>query len=65
MFGTSAKYLAVIEGKLSPKLSHSLSSLKIIYSTGSPLKPDSFDYVYSSIKNDITIGSITGKIFLL
>lgn len=61
MFGTSAKWLAVLEDKnLKPKESHKLSTLKIIYSTGSPLKPNSFDYVYSSIKEDVVVGSITG-----
>jgi acetoacetyl-CoA synthetase len=61
MFGTSAKWLAVCEEKnLIPKNTHKLNTLKIIFSTGSPLKPNSFDYVYSSIKQDVIIGSITG-----
>lgn len=61
MFGTSAKWLAVCEDKnLKPKETHKLNSLKIIYSTGSPLKPNSFDYVYSSIKENVVLGSITG-----
>jgi len=40
--------------------SHSLSTLHTILSTGSPLKPQSFDYVYSSIKSDVVLGSVTG-----
>jgi acetoacetyl-CoA synthetase len=61
MFGTSAKWLAVIEERnCIPKTTHKLDSLKIIYSTGSPLKPSSFDYIYNSIKSDIIVGSITG-----
>ncbi len=61
ILGVSAKYLAVIEEKLKPQESHSLKSLRIIYSTGSPLKPSSFDYTYSSIKSDVLLGSITGE----
>lgn len=37
-----------------------LDTLKAIYSTGSPLKPESFDFVYEHIKKDIVLGSITG-----
>lgn len=61
VFGTSAKYLAVIEERFKPKDLHSLNSVRIIYSTGSPLKPTSYDFVYSSIKSDVCLGSITGK----
>ena len=71
MFGTSAKWIALIEEKkCEPKTTHKLEKLKCIFSTGSPLKPASFDYVYKSIKSDLVLGSITGKfnfflIFLL
>ena len=58
---TSAKLLAVIEYlKRIPKNTHKLNTLNFIYSTGSPLKPNSFDYVYNSIKSDVLLGSITG-----
>ena len=40
--------------------SHSLKTLHSILSTGSPLKPDTFDYVYERIKSDLLLGSITG-----
>ncbi|KAJ1560654.1 hypothetical protein HK096_007734, partial [Nowakowskiella sp. JEL0078] len=61
IFGTSAKYLQTMEElKLNPMKTHSLTNLRILYSTGSPLKPESFDYVYSSIKRDVCLGSITG-----
>ena len=60
MFGTSAKWLSVIEEKnQKPKETHKLEKLKIIYSTGSPLQPISFDYVYSSVKVTFIVGSIT------
>ena len=39
---------------------HSLKSLEAILSTGSPLKPQSYDYVYKHIKEDLLLGSITG-----
>ncbi|KAG0050336.1 hypothetical protein BGZ83_004880 [Gryganskiella cystojenkinii] len=60
-FGTSAKYIQAIEdaGYL-PKDKHDLSSLHSIYSTGSPLKPESFDFVYEHIKKNLLLGSITG-----
>ena len=61
MFGTSAKWLAVIEDKkCEPKKTNKLDTLKFIFSTGSPLKPSSYDYVYNSIKSDVILSSITG-----
>lgn len=64
-FGTSAKYLSILEqASLNPtKHPHrpvSLKTLKAIFSTGSPLAPSTFEYVYSSIHPDIMLGSITG-----
>ncbi|KAJ3015842.1 hypothetical protein HKX48_004346 [Thoreauomyces humboldtii] len=61
VFGTSAKYIQSLqEARVSPIKTHKLSKLRILYSTGSPLKPESFDYVYRHIKKDILLGSITG-----
>ena len=61
MFGTSAKYLAALEeAKVSPKEHASLATLKAVYSTGSPLHPDSFTYAYNHIKPDVMLSSITG-----
>jgi len=61
VLGTGAKWLAVIEDKgVKPASTHSLSSLKAILSTGSPLKPASYDFVYSHIKSDLLLGSISG-----
>ncbi|MCJ1437885.1 hypothetical protein MMC27_007272 [Xylographa pallens] len=60
-FGTSAKYLSILEQKaVLPKKTLSLKSLKAIYSTGSPLAPSTFDYVYRAFGPDINLGSITG-----
>ena len=40
---------------------HNLQSLHTILSTGSPLKPQSYDYVYRSIKSNVLLGSISGE----
>ncbi|XP_077995302.1 acetoacetyl-CoA synthetase-like [Glandiceps talaboti] len=61
VLGTGAKWLSVLEDKgIHPVETHSLKSLKCILSTGSPLKPTSFEYVYKHIKEDLLLGSITG-----
>jgi acetoacetyl-CoA synthetase len=61
IFGTSAKYLAALEkSSFVPINSVDLSSLRTILSTGSPLLPDGFDYVYRSIKADVLLASISG-----
>ena len=61
-FGTSAKYLSVLEqrGVQPLKEGIDLSSLKAIYSTGSPLAPSTFKYVYDAFPKDLNLGSITG-----
>jgi acetoacetyl-CoA synthetase len=60
-FGTSAKYLALAEKEgLRPRDTHDLSSLRSILSTGSPLSPQSFDYVYEQVKPDVRLSSISG-----
>ena len=61
IFGTSAKYIAACQkNDLSPINTQKLSSLKSILSTGSPLVPESYDYVYSDIKKDVQLSSISG-----
>jgi acetoacetyl-CoA synthetase len=61
VFGTSAKYLAALEkAGEKPGLNYDLSALKAILSTGSPLLPESFDYVYRDIKRDLCLSSISG-----
>jgi acetoacetyl-CoA synthetase len=60
-FGTSAKFLALTEKEdVRPMATHDLTALKAILSTGSPLAPQSFDYVYSAIKKDVRLSSISG-----
>ena len=61
VFGTSAKFIdAVKKAGLSPRQTHDLSTLKTLLSTGSPLAPESFDFVYDNIKKDVCLSSITG-----
>ena len=61
IFGTSAKYIdAVRKSGLVPKKSHDLTSIRTILSTGSPLSPGSFDFVYDAIKPDVHLASISG-----
>jgi acetoacetyl-CoA synthetase len=60
-FGTSAKFLDALNKRgLRPRDTHTLPDLRMIISTGSPLAPESFDYVYSSIKEDVCLSSISG-----
>ncbi|CAG5925007.1 unnamed protein product [Menidia menidia] len=61
IFGTGAKWLSVLqERNLKPSETHNLQSLHTILSTGSPLKPLSYDYVYRCIKSNVLLGSISG-----
>jgi acetoacetyl-CoA synthetase len=61
LFGTSAGYLKAIEKMgLKPRETHDLSALRLITSTGSPLLPDSFDFVYRDFKQDVQLASISG-----
>jgi acetoacetyl-CoA synthetase len=60
-FGTGARYLAVAEKRdVRPAETHDLSSLRTILSTGSPLAPQSFDWVYGRVKGDVHLASISG-----
>ncbi len=61
IFGTSAKYIdAVRKGGFTPVSTHDLSSLRLMTSTGSPLSPEGFSFVYEGIKPDIQLASISG-----
>jgi acetoacetyl-CoA synthetase len=60
-FGTSAKFIdAVAKVGLKPKETHRLESLRAVLSTGSPLLPEGFDYVYQNVKGDVCLSSISG-----
>jgi acyl-coenzyme A synthetase/AMP-(fatty) acid ligase len=61
LFGTSAKYIdALKKYEFAPKHTHKLTSLRTLCSTGSVLAPESFDYVYDSIKDELCLSSISG-----
>jgi len=61
VFGTSAKYIdGIAKLGLKPRETHRLGSLRTILSTGSPLVPESFSYVYRDIKEDVHLASISG-----
>jgi len=60
-FGTSAKYIdAVRKAGLRPIDTHDLSTVRVISSTGSPLSPECFQFVYDGIKSDVHLASISG-----
>ena len=61
IFGTSAKYIdAMKNADLRPREKFDLPELRTIASTGSVLSPESFDYVYESIKQDVCLASVSG-----
>jgi acetoacetyl-CoA synthetase len=61
ILGTSAKYLdAAAKLGLEPAKTHDLSTVKSVMSTGSPLAPEGFDYVYGKVKRDVQLASISG-----
>ena len=61
VFGTSAKWIALTEkAGLRPRETHDLVPLRTILSTGSPLAPAGFDYVYRDVKADVHLASISG-----
>lgn len=60
-FGTSAKFIDALKAiNVDLTGSHDLSAMRTIGSTGSPLSPESFAYVYSNIKPDVHLASIAG-----
>jgi acetoacetyl-CoA synthetase len=60
-FGTSAKYIDAIKKiALVPSKDWELADLRTMFSTGSPLAPESFDYVYQCVKEDLCLSSISG-----
>ncbi len=60
-FGVSARYLAAAEkADVVPALTHHLPALRTICSTGSPLLPESYNYVYRDVKRNVCLSSISG-----
>ena len=61
LFGISAKYIDALNNKgVVPKKKYNLPKLRTICSTGSPLNKDGFEYIYSNIKKDVHLSSISG-----
>ena len=61
LFGTSPKFIdAVQKASLEPARTHRLETVRTIASTGSPLAPESFDFVYEHVKHDVHLASISG-----
>ncbi|MDP6978239.1 MAG: acetoacetate--CoA ligase [Myxococcota bacterium] len=61
VFGVSAKFIdAVAKQGLRPGERSGFTSLRAILSTGSPLVPEAFDYVYDAVKRDVQLASISG-----
>lgn len=61
LLGMSAKFIdAVRNSGLRPIESHDLGSVRLIGSTGSPLAPENFEFVYSGIKKDAHLASMSG-----
>ncbi len=61
LLGTSAKYIdAAHKAGLTPRTTHDLSALKLMTSTGSPLSPEGFRWVYEEVKADLHLASISG-----
>jgi acetoacetyl-CoA synthetase len=59
-FGTSARYLHSLQAQRAEPRRLGLSALRTIASTGSPLSPAGFEYVYRSVKEDVHLASISG-----
>ena len=60
IFGTSAKYIAALDKAGFEASGNDLAPLRAVLSTGSPLAPEHFDYVYRAIKADVQLASISG-----
>jgi len=59
-FGTTPRYLQSCRKRVRPMENNDLSALRVILSTGSPLLPEDFDYVYEKVKLDVLLASISG-----
>lgn len=61
VLGVSAKFIAMAEKHgLQPGSNHQLKPLRVVLSTGSPLAPESFEWVYAQLKSSLQLSSISG-----
>jgi acetoacetyl-CoA synthetase len=59
--GTSAKFIdAAAKAGVDPGKTHRLDTVRAVLSTGSPLAPEGFDYVYEHVKKDVCLASVSG-----
>ena len=58
--GTSPRFLQACRARVRPKQTNDLSALRVIFSTGSPLSPEDFEYVYDKVKADLMLASVSG-----
>ena len=66
VFGAGAKYYTALEkATIKPRETINLDSLDSLQSTGSPLAPETFEYVYRDFKDDLQMASISGGTDLL
>ena len=61
IFGTSAAYIAAcMKAGIEPGKQYDLSALRVMGSTGSPLPPEGFQWVYQHVKADLWLASMSG-----
>ena len=61
VFGVSARYIAALaKARIHPGEEADLAALRMLLSTGSPLAPESYDYVYQHVKSDLQLASVSG-----
>lgn len=58
--GTTPRYLQSCRARVRPGRDNDLTNLRVVLSTGSPLAPEDFEYVYENVKNDVMLASISG-----
>jgi acetoacetyl-CoA synthetase len=58
--GTTPRYLQSCRARIRPGENNDMKALRVVLSTGSPLAPEDFDYVYDKVKSDVMLASISG-----
>ena len=58
--GTTPRYLQACRARIRPGRDFNLENLRVMFSTGSPLAPEDFDYVYEHVKKNVLLASISG-----
>jgi acetoacetyl-CoA synthetase len=61
VFGTSAGYIAALQNSgVKPGQVYDLTLLRAVLSTGSPLSIEGFEFIYTEVKSDLQLASISG-----